>query len=117
MLTLFSTESSYAQKTERYVRIAKIKVDSTQLIDYTVALQEGIKTAMQVEPGVLMLYAVADKNDATTITVLEIYADVEAYKKHIETPYFKKYKTTTMAMVKSLELVDVTPIALESKPR
>ncbi len=50
------------------------------------------------------------RNDPTHITILEIYADPEAYKKHIQTPHFQKYKNGTKAMVKSLELSEVDPL-------
>ncbi|WP_369124990.1 putative quinol monooxygenase, partial [Pseudomonas sp. AB12(2023)] len=49
-------------------------------------------TAVSVEPGVLNYYAVADKNDSSHITILEIYADVDAYKAHVETPHLKNTK-------------------------
>ncbi|MFT3675449.1 MAG: antibiotic biosynthesis monooxygenase [Chitinophagaceae bacterium] len=71
--------------------------------------------AVQKEPGVLMLYAVAEKQQPTHITVFEIYASRAAYESHIKTAHFLKYKATVEGMVKSLELIDVTPIALESK--
>ena len=73
-------------------------------------------TAIRVESGVLTYYAVADENDPTSITILEIYADKEAYKSHIETTHFKKYKETVKDMVKSLELIDVTLIGFAKKP-
>jgi quinol monooxygenase YgiN len=73
-------------------------------------------TAIRVEPGVLTYYAVSDKSDPSHITILEIYADTAAYKSHIETPHFKKYKETVQHMVKSLELVDVDLIASAKKP-
>jgi quinol monooxygenase YgiN len=72
-------------------------------------------TAVRVEPGVLTYYAVADKNDPSQITILEIYADTEVYKSHIETIHFKKYKETVMDMVKSLELTDVNLIGSAKK--
>ena len=50
------------------------------------------------------------------MTVFEIYADAAAYKAHLLTPHFLKYKTTTRDMVKSLELTETIPIALETKP-
>jgi quinol monooxygenase YgiN len=114
MVTLISAHAA-AQQKEKYVRIARIKVDSTQVENYKQALREGIETAVRVEPGVLTLYAVYDKNNHTNVTVFEVYADIDAYKTHIETPHFKKYKSTTMNMVKSLDLVDVIPIGLETK--
>jgi len=107
--------ASLAQSNEPYVRIAKIVVDSTQLDSYKTALKEGVETAVRVEPGVLRMYAVYDKDNPTHITVFETYASKEAYELHIQTPHFKKYKTSTLSMVKSLELVDVVPIAFEAK--
>lgn len=89
------------------VRLAKIIVDPAQLVQYNAALKLQMETAVKLEPGVLTYYAVADKSDASHITILEIYADEAAYKKHIETPHFKKYKATVQNMVKSLQLVDV----------
>jgi quinol monooxygenase YgiN len=64
----------------------------------------------------LTYYAVADKNDPTNVTILEIYADTAAYHSHINTPHFKKYKETVKNMVNSLELVDVTLLGAEKKP-
>lgn len=116
LFSLMYHTSAFAQVKTPYVRIAKIVVDSTQLENYKAALKEGAETAVRVEPGVLSLYAVYDKDNRTHVTVFEIYASKEAYESHIQTPHFKKYKTSTQSMVKSLELTDVIPIALEAKP-
>jgi len=105
-----------AQQNNEMVRLAKIKVDASQLKKYNAALKEQMTTAVRVEPGVLTYYAVADKRDLTSITILEIYADTAAYKSHIETVHFKKYKETVKDMVKSLELIDVTLIGSAKKP-
>jgi len=83
---------------------------------YQAALKEQMITAVSNEPGVLTYYAVADKNDPSNITILEIYADTTAYQLHIETPHFKKYKETVKDMVKSLELIDVNLIGSAKKP-
>jgi quinol monooxygenase YgiN len=115
MLSTLPSGTASAQTDQRYMRIARIVVDSAQLENYRAALREGIETAVRVEPGVLSLYAVYDKAAPTHVTVFEIYADEAAYHSHIETPHFKKYKNTTKDMVKSLELIDVTPIALAAK--
>lgn len=97
------------------VRIAKIVVDSAYLTEYRAALAEHAATAVKVEPGVLTLNAVYDKLQPTHVTVFEVYASDSAYQAHIKTPHFLKYKTGTLKMVKSLELVEVEPIALQSK--
>lgn len=80
-----------------------------------IALQEQMTTAVRVETGVLTYFAVADKTDPSHITILEIYADTAAYKSHIKTTHFKKYKQAVKNLVKSLELVDVNLIAFAEK--
>lgn len=114
LLTLMSYTIAAAQGT-RIIRIAKIKIDPASIEQYNAAVKEQAEAAVRTEPGVLMLYAVNDKKDATNVTVFEIYKDNEAYQSHIQTAHFKKYKTGTAKMVKSLELIDVNAIAMESK--
>ena len=92
------------------VRLAKLVIDSAQLESYKAALKEEIETSIRVEPGVLTLYAVTEKNKPTHITILEIYADTAAYKTHVQTPHFIKYKNGTKDMVKSLELIETNPL-------
>ena len=98
-----------------YMRVARIVVDSVHLAEYYAALREGIRAAVRDEPGVLNLWAVAEKTRPTHITVFEIYADEKAYAFHVQTKHFKKYKSMVQGMVVSLELVDVEAIGLESK--
>lgn len=117
ILAFSFSNNAFAQDKNVVVRVAKIVIDSAQLDNYKALLREGMETAVRVEPGVLTLYAVYEKENPTHVTTLEIYATADAYKAHLETPHFKKYKTTTKDMVKSLELVDVVPIALETKPK
>lgn len=104
-----------AQRAEPYIHIARLVIDSSRLDDYKKALAEHAKTAVSVEPGVLTLYAVYEKLRPTHVTVFEIYANEAAYRAHLKSAHFIKYKATVKDMVKSLELVDVYPIALESK--
>lgn len=115
IFALFLGRPAFAQEKKPMVRMAKIVVDSARLENYKAALKEGIETAVRVEPGVLTLFAVYDKEHPTHVTVLEVYKDEEAYKAHLQTAHFQKYKSTTKDMVKSLELVDVVPIGLETK--
>jgi len=116
LLVVFSQADVRAQD-KRVIRVARITIDSAYIEQYNAAIHEQIEAAVRVEPGVLMLYAVHDKKDATHITVFEIYADSDAYQRHLQTPHFKKYKTGTQHMVKTLELTDVEAIALQAKPK
>lgn len=112
---LLATASSNAQGQHKtpMVRLAKIVVDSARLEEYKTALKEEAEKSVQIEPGVLTLYAVSEKEKPTHFTILEIYADSAAYRAHLQTPHFIKYKTSTKDMVKSLELVEADPLIPE----
>jgi len=110
LLTAFFSGNAFAQNKSQMVRLAKLVIDSTQLENYKAALKEEIETSVRLEPGVLTLYAVSEKEHPTHITILEIYADRDAYKAHLQTPQFIKYKNGTKDMVRSLELVETLPI-------
>ena len=92
------------------VRLSKITVDPAQLDAYNAFLTEEIEASIRLEPGVLTLYATAEKEAPHKVTILEIYADRTAYESHLQTPHFQKYKQGTLSMVKELELVDVKPL-------
>jgi quinol monooxygenase YgiN len=98
-----------------YVRVAEIEIDPAQLEAYKAAVKEEIESSVRVEPGILALYAVSDKDNPAHVVVFEMYADRDAYKAHLETPHFRKYKTTTQDMVRSLKLLETVPIALSAK--
>jgi quinol monooxygenase YgiN len=113
-MALISTVSAHAQN-KQIVRLAKLVIDSAQLKNYNDFLKEEIEASVKLEAGVLTLYAVAEKNKPTRITILEIYANADAYNKHVQSPHFLKYKNQTKDMVKSLELVETIPLLPEMK--
>jgi quinol monooxygenase YgiN len=115
IVTLLFCAGANAQHEPGYMRIAHIRVRPEKLDSYKTALEEGIRTAVKKEAGVISLRAMYDKKNPSHITVFEIYKDVEAYRLHIETDHFKKYKTTVADMVLSLELTDVKPIVFADK--
>src|SRR6188508_387082 len=95
-IEVFSQES---RQNKQMVRLAKLTIDAGQLDNYKAVLKEEIEASVRLEPGVITLYAVSEKNNPTHITILEIYADSSAYKSHLQTPHFIKYKTATKDMV------------------
>jgi quinol monooxygenase YgiN len=99
------------------VRIAELDIDPAQLEAYKAALREEIETSIRVEPRVLALYAVSEKDNPARIRIFEVYADEEAYRAHLQTPHFLKYKTATQQMVRSLRLVETDPVMLGAKSK
>ena len=85
MLMVFSQGNASAQDKNQMVRLAKLQIDPAQLESYKAALKEEIEISVRVEPGVLTLYAVAEKDNPNHITILEIYASTDAYR-HICKP-------------------------------
>lgn len=99
-----------AMQPDGFVRLSKIEVAPQWIDDYMQYAMEVGTVSLQTEPGVLTMYAVADKENPCNITILETYSSQEAYRKHIASPHFRKYKQGTLHMVKSLALDDVTPL-------
>src|SRR6478609_7653637 len=110
ILIQFSFQITFAQDKNQMVRLAKLVIDSAQLESYNAFLKEEIETSVRIEPGVITLYAVSERKKPTHITILEIYANEDAYREHIKTPHFLKYKNGTKDMVKALELVECDPL-------
>lgn len=92
------------------VRLSKIEVYPAYLEEYVKYATEVGEISLRTEPGVLTMYAIAEKDDPCKITILETYASQEAYKSHIASEHFQKYKQGTLHMVKSLVLSDQIPL-------
>jgi quinol monooxygenase YgiN len=91
MIAAAFSGSAFSEETEgQYVQVAQIEIDPAQLEDYRAAVSEQIDAAIREEPGVLVLYAVSDKDNPAHITVFEIYKNMAAYKSHLETAHFQE---------------------------
>ncbi len=97
------------------VRIAELEIDPSQLPAFVAAVKEEMDEAVRVEPGVLAIYAVAEKDNPWRLRFFEIYASDEAYQAHRESPHFKNYIATTSSMIISRELIEMVPLQLSSK--
>jgi quinol monooxygenase YgiN len=99
---------------EMMIRISEIGIDSVSLNEYIRILKEESEASVRLEPGVISIYPMFQKENPTEIRILEIYADKKAYESHLQTPHFKTYKTSTLNMVKSLRLIDMEPIDINA---
>lgn len=101
---------------EIMVRMAEIKIDANYVAEYMAILREESEASVRLEPGVICIYPMFQKENPTEIRLLEIYADEASYKSHLQTPHFKHYKETTLKMVESLKLIDMEAIDMEAMP-
>ncbi|MEH2257152.1 putative quinol monooxygenase [Nostoc sp.] len=110
IIMLVSCSAASAQQKEIMVRISEIEIDSNYLNEYKAILKEESEASVRLEPGVISIFPMYQKETPTEVRILEIYASREAYESHLKTPHFQHYKTTTLKMVKSLKLVDMETI-------
>ena len=118
-VALFSLVTGLAfadEPAERVVRIAQLVIDPAQLEAYQAAVKEEMAQSIELEPGVLAIYSVAEKNHPNRIHFFEIYANAEAFRSHIASAHFQKYVTTTKSMILSRELIETQPVQMSAKP-
>jgi quinol monooxygenase YgiN len=99
------------------VRIAELEIALAHLEAFKAAVKEEMETSVRVEPGVLAIYAVAEKGAPARLRFFEMYTDEAAFKAHVESPHFKKYRTTTEGMIVSRKLIETVPIQLSEKKK
>lgn len=97
------------------VRLAEIEIDAGSLDEYDALLKEEIEASIAKESGVLMLYALRVRGQPTQRRLVEIYADEAAYRAHLRSEHFLKYKAGTERMIRSLRLVETDPLLLRSR--
>lgn len=98
---------AYAQGREMMVRISEIEVDAKYLEQYKAILKDEAEASVRLEPGVIAIFPLYQREKDPEFRILEMYANHAAYEAHLKTPHFEKYKSGTLHMVKSLKLVDM----------
>lgn len=107
---LASVSEVSAQEQKMMVRMSEILVDTDHLDQYKAILKEEAEASVRLEPGVIAIFPMYQKENAGDVRILEIYANREAYEAHLKTPHFQHYKSATLHMVKSLKLLDMQAI-------
>ena len=92
------------------VRIAELEILPEWLDAYLEAAGAVGAESVAKEPGVVCIFPMQKKESPTSIRIVEIYRSEKAYKAHLATPHFRKYKEGTPHMIKSLELVSMRPL-------
>ena len=110
-MTVYALEN---KNNDMIIRISEIEVYPEYLNEYLVFAREVAKASIDKEEGVISIYPMHVIKNNNQIRILEIYKNEEAYKKHIASAHFQKYKQGTLSMVKSLELVDTYQLVPEN---
>jgi quinol monooxygenase YgiN len=96
-------------------RIARITVHDKDLADYRRIVLWEMQQAMDLEPGVLAMYAATVKGQPQQWVFFEVYADQAAYDTHRATPHFRAYLAQTQPMIAERALIDTRPSSLMNK--
>lgn len=116
VILFFMANMAHAQQQDIIVRISEIEIHPEHLDAYKAILKEEAEASVRLEPGVIAIFPMFQKDDATQVRILEMYKDQQAYQAHLKTEHFLAYKTTTLHMVKSLKLVDMDALDPETMP-
>ena len=98
------------------VRIAEIEVHPQYLKEYLEAARNVGAESVKKEPGVICIFPNQMTENENMIRIVEIYRNKEAYEHHLTTEHFQTYKQRTLHMVKSLNLLDLSPLDKEAMP-
>lgn len=112
--TLLSKSSIPVVEPEMMVRISEIEIVPAYLEEYNAILKDEAAASVKIEPGVIAIFPMYQKDSPTQVRIIEMYANKAAYQSHLKTPHFQHYKTTTLKMVKSLKLVDMVTLDKET---
>jgi len=96
------------------IRISEIEIIPEYLEEYKTILQQESSQSVKMEPGVISIFPMYQKENPKQFRLLEIYANAAAYQSHLQSVHFKHYKSTTLKMVKSLKLVDMAMLDPET---
>ncbi len=114
-LSFITISLSSAAEKKPVVRMAHIHVKPGMRDAFIAIVTEEMRASVQVEPGVLALYCVADKEHPDKLIFFEIYASEEDYQSHRTTPHFKRYIEKTKDMSVSKSLLETIPVELRDK--
>ena len=97
--------------------VVELEIVPSELEAFKTAIKENGQAAVREEPGCQQFNIVFEKDNPARVLLFEVYDNTEAFAAHQATAHFKKYLATTKDMIKSRKRIEMTPLALNAKPR
>ncbi len=107
-ITTHSKEALDTNADQFVLRIAKVELEDGKHDDFSAIVKKEMRNAIAREAGVEMLMAGSNKENENEWFFFEVYANGDAYDKHIKQDWFKSYLKGTEDMVKDKKLVELT---------
>ncbi|RAW02158.1 putative quinol monooxygenase [Pseudochryseolinea flava] len=108
---------SNAPSQDLFLKLVEIEIKEKGIDDFLMLSKNTVLPGIRSEPGLLMMYAISLKTTPTRVYVLEVYANEDAYKRHLISSHFLEFKRKSKRIIKRLKMTNVTPILLGSKPQ
>ena len=102
-----------ANKVEPHLVYVDVKPGGEEA--FLAAITANMRTSVEVEPGVLVMYAATLADQPSRWVFWEVYADADAYAAHRETQHFKDYIAATEDVVTGKEFHVLAADTLVSK--
>lgn len=107
----FNLQSKTAGTADK-ARMALLVINPAQLDAYKKVLAKEMQSAVTNEEGVLALLATTETARPNVFHLLELYSDDNAYRAHIDGPYFQEYNKAVQTMVTDKVLIVNKPQAV-----
>ncbi|MBV6886430.1 antibiotic biosynthesis monooxygenase [Xanthomonas campestris pv. spermacoces] len=100
-----------------YVRWSMLEVDPTRMDSFKALGNENVRETRRNDPGVLAFYWAGEKDHPNRVRVLEVYADENAYKAHLASAHYQKFRDASRPLLKGHALFEAVPVVLGAKPQ
>jgi quinol monooxygenase YgiN len=98
-----------------YSRWSELEVDSAHMDRFRELANDNVRETRRAELGVLAFHWAAMKNHPSRIRVLEIYTDESAYKAHLESAHYQRFRDSSRSLLKGHSLHEAIPVAVCAK--
>lgn len=90
------------------LRVAKVELADGKHDEFSAIVKKEMRNAIAREAGAEILMAGSNRENENEWLFFEVYANDQAYDKHIKTDWFESYLKGTEDMVKDKKLVELT---------
>ena len=106
-MTTKSKEALNSYADNFVIRLAKVELKRGKHDKFARIVKKEMRNSMAKEPGVEILFAGSNVGNPDEWLFFEVYANNDAYNKHVNTPWFGEYIDDSKDIVENKELHDI----------
>lgn len=97
------------------MRLVKVEVKKEDAEKYAHSVKKEITTSIASEPGMEIMMSATNKANPNEWYFIEVYANDEAYDRHVQTPHYEEYIEETDGMVERRDVKTLVRDALATQ--